>query len=177
VSAGINKHRSIVDDRVTILANAIFLRNFVVGNARFGKLSADPYITVIAVRWPMFFDNITMEARALIYAQNAWHAADNSPDRAANNGSYRTGGPLAFAGTSFNASGHTLGWGWKRRDYSCGKKCRSDKPTDHLEAPIWLGTTTTAPRLISSPPNSPPNSDQLEIENPRLEDVSPTSVD
>jgi hypothetical protein len=68
VSAGVNQNRSIIDDRVAIFANTVLLRNFVVGDACFRKYRADPYIAVIAVRRPMFFGNIMMETRALIYS-------------------------------------------------------------------------------------------------------------
>jgi hypothetical protein len=99
----------IVDDRVAILANTVLLRNLIVRDARFRKLSADPYIALITVRRAALFDHITAEARPLIYTQNARDAADDSTDRAANDGTYGTCCPFAFAGTSFNASGDPLG--------------------------------------------------------------------
>jgi hypothetical protein len=37
-STRINQHRSIVDDRVAIVPDPVFLRNVVIGNARFRKL-------------------------------------------------------------------------------------------------------------------------------------------
>jgi hypothetical protein len=106
--AGVHQNRPIVDDRIAIFANTVFLRNFIVGHARFGKLSADPYIALITVRRPALFDHITAEARPLIYTQNARDAADDRSDRAANDSAYRTCRALAFTGTSFSASWHTL---------------------------------------------------------------------
>ena len=105
----INEYRTIVDDGVAILPDTVFLRDFIVGDARFRKLSADPHIALIAVRRAMLFNHVAVEARPLIYTQNACDAADDPSDRAANDCAYRTSRSLAFAGTSFNAAGHTLG--------------------------------------------------------------------
>jgi hypothetical protein len=107
--AGVNQNRSIVDNCVAIFANTILLRNLVVGDACFRKYCAHPYITFVAIRGPVFFDNITVEARTLIDAQNSRHTADDPSDRATNNSSHRPGSPLAFSCTTFDASGHTLG--------------------------------------------------------------------
>jgi hypothetical protein len=85
------------------------LRDLIIGDARFRKLSADPYFALITVRRPALFNHITAEARPLIYTENARDAAEDPSDRAANDGAYRTCRALAFTGTSFNTSGHTLG--------------------------------------------------------------------
>ena len=108
-SAGVDEHRSIIDHGVAILANSVFLGNFVVSHACFRKLSAYPYIAMIAVRRTVLFNYITAETRALIYTQNACDAANDASNRAADNSADRTCRALAFAGTSFNASRHTLG--------------------------------------------------------------------
>ena len=107
--AGVHQNRPIVDNRVAIFACTVLLRNLIIGDARFRKLSADPYIALITVRWAALFNHIIAEARPLIYTQNARDAADDPADRAANDSAYRTCRALAFSGTSFNASGHTLG--------------------------------------------------------------------
>jgi hypothetical protein len=135
-SAWVNQHWSIVYDGVAIFANTVFLRNFVVGDARFRKLSAHPYIALIAVRRAALFNYITAETRPLIYTQNACDAADNPSNRAADDSADRTGRAFAFAGTPLNAARHTLGCSRKWSDYSCGQKCRSDNLSDHLEPPI-----------------------------------------
>jgi hypothetical protein len=88
VSAGINQNRPIVDDRIAIFANTILLRNLIIRDARFRKLSADPYIALITVRRAALFNHITAEARPLIYTQNARDAADDPSDRAANDSAY-----------------------------------------------------------------------------------------
>ena len=105
---GVHQNRPIVDDRIAIFSNTIFLRNIIIGDAGFRELSADPYIALITVRRAMLFNYITAEARPLICAQNARDAANDPSDRAANDSAYRTCRALAFAGTPFNASGHTL---------------------------------------------------------------------
>jgi hypothetical protein len=97
-SARVNQHRSIIDDGVAILANTVFLRNVVVGDARFRKLSAYPYIALITVGRAALFNYITSETRPL-----------NPSGRAANHSAHRTCRAFTFAGTSFNASRHTLG--------------------------------------------------------------------
>jgi hypothetical protein len=108
-SAGVNEHWPIVDDGVAILANTVLLRNVVVGDARFGKLGAYPYIALVAVRRTALFNYITAEARALIHAQYSCYTADDPANRAANDSAHRTRRAFAFAGTTFNASRHTLG--------------------------------------------------------------------
>jgi hypothetical protein len=107
--AGVHQNRPIVDDRIAIFANAVLLRNLIIGDARFRKLSADPHVALITVRRAALFNHITAEARPLVYTQNARDAADDPADRAANDSAYRTCRALAFSGTAFNASGHTLG--------------------------------------------------------------------
>jgi hypothetical protein len=107
--AGVNQNRSIIDDRVAIFANTVFWWNFIVGDARFRKYCAHPHITFVAVRGPVFFDDIMPEARALIDAENSRHTADDPSDRAANNSSHRPGSPLALSCTAFDASGYALG--------------------------------------------------------------------
>jgi hypothetical protein len=54
------------------------------------------------------FDNITAEARALIYTQNACHAAHHPAYRTTDDSVHGTGSSFAFAGTTFNTSGHAL---------------------------------------------------------------------
>jgi hypothetical protein len=108
-SARVNQHRSIIDDGVAILANTVFLRNVVVGDARFRKLSAYAYIALITVGRPALFYYITAETRPLIHSQYSCYTADDPSDRAANDSAHRTCRPFTFAGTSLNASRHTLG--------------------------------------------------------------------
>jgi hypothetical protein len=107
--AGINKHRSIVDDRIPIIANTVFRWNLIVSDACFRKDRACSYITFVAVRGPMFFDDIVTEARTCIHAKNARHTADDPSDCAAYDSAHRTCGPLAFAGTTADASFDALG--------------------------------------------------------------------
>jgi hypothetical protein len=108
-STGINQHRSIVDHRVAIFANTVFRWNLIVSDACFRKDRACSYITFVAVRGPMFFDDIVTEARTCIHAKNARHAADNPSDCAAYNSAHRACGPLAFPGTAVDASFDALG--------------------------------------------------------------------
>jgi hypothetical protein len=106
---GVNQHRSIVNDRVAILAGTVFLRNVVVSHARFGKLSAYPYLASIGVRRAMLFNHITAETRPLIHSQYSGYTADDPSDGAANDSAHRASRAFAFAGASFSASRYTLG--------------------------------------------------------------------
>jgi hypothetical protein len=56
----------------------------------------------------VLFNHIAMKAGPLICTQNACHAAHNPAYRTTDDSTHGTGGPLAFAGTTFDASGHTL---------------------------------------------------------------------
>jgi hypothetical protein len=105
----INQHRSIVYDRIAVIAHTVFRWNIVVGDACFGKDRAYSYIAFVAVRGPMFFDDIVTEARTCIYAENARHTADDPSDCAAYDSAYRTCGAVAFAGTAVDASFDALG--------------------------------------------------------------------
>ena len=116
---GVNQNRSIVDDGVAIFANTILRRNLIVGDARFGKDRAHSYIAFIAVRGPVFFDDVMTEARTLIDAQNACHTADDPSDRAANNSSHRPGSPLALSCPTFDAAGYALSGCRKRNNDGC----------------------------------------------------------
>jgi hypothetical protein len=107
--ARINQHRSIVYDRIAIIANTVFRWNLIVSDACFRKDRACSYIAFVAVRGPVFFDDIVTETRTCIHAKNARHAADDPSDRAAYNSAYRACGPLAFPGTTVDASFDALG--------------------------------------------------------------------
>jgi hypothetical protein len=69
-------------------------------------------------------------------SQYPCYTSDDPADRAADDGAHWTCGAFPFAGTFLNAAGHALGWRRKWCEYGCGKKCRSDNLTDHLETPI-----------------------------------------
>ena len=109
MSVWVHQHCPIVDHRVTILTNAIFLRNVIVSHARFWKLSAYPNVALVSVGRSVLFDHVTMEAGSLISAQDACDTTDDPSDRTSDDSAHRTGSAVAFAGTSFNASRHTLG--------------------------------------------------------------------
>jgi hypothetical protein len=84
----------------------------------------------------VFFDNVAVKARTLIHAQNAIQAAHDPSDRAANDGSYRPGSPLAFSRTTFHASGHSLSRCRKWDDNSRRQKRRCENLAKHLEPPV-----------------------------------------
>jgi hypothetical protein len=108
VSAGVDQNRTVVDDRIAIFANTVLRWHLIVGDARFRKYCAHPYITFVAVRGPVFFDDVMTKARTLIDAENACDTADDPSDRAANNSSHRPGSPLPLSCTTFDASGYAL---------------------------------------------------------------------
>jgi hypothetical protein len=137
-SAGINKHRSIIDNGVAILAGTIFLGNVVVGYARFRKLSAHPHVALVPVGRAVLLNYIAAEARPLINSQYSGHTTDDPSDRATDDSARRTCRAVAFAGTSFDAARHTLGRCGKWNNYSRGQNRRSKNLTDHLEPPVRL---------------------------------------
>jgi hypothetical protein len=49
MAAGIHQHRPIVDDRVAVFTNAVFLRHFVVRHTCFRKFGAHPDVALIAL--------------------------------------------------------------------------------------------------------------------------------
>src|ERR1700679_1009227 len=65
--ARINQHRSIVDDRISIIANTVLRRNIIIGDARFRKHRACSYIAFVTVGGSVFFDDIMTEARTCIH--------------------------------------------------------------------------------------------------------------
>jgi hypothetical protein len=118
--SGVDQNRPVIDDRITIFADAILGWNVIVGDACFRKHCAHPYIPFVAVRGPAFFDDVMTEARTLIGAENASHTTDDPSDRAANNSAHRPGSPLALSGTTFDASGYALSGCRKRDNNGCG---------------------------------------------------------
>ena len=76
-------------------------------------------------------DDVGVETRALIDAQNAVDAANHTTDHAANDGTHRAGSPFALSRSSFNSSRNTLGLrnDWKRHHGEKGSN--SDETADH----------------------------------------------
>jgi hypothetical protein len=107
--ARINQHRSVVYNRIAIIANTVFRWNLIVSDACFRKNRAYSYISFVAIRGPVFFDDIVTETRTCIYTKNARHAADDASDSATYDSAYRACGPLAFPGTTVDASFDALG--------------------------------------------------------------------
>jgi hypothetical protein len=93
----IDQNRTVVHNRVTVLARAIFLRHVVIGNAFLRKNRANPDILAIFMRRVMPFDDITVEAGTLIDAQNPGNSTDNTTNDTADDGPDWTGGSLAFS--------------------------------------------------------------------------------
>jgi hypothetical protein len=105
----INEHRSIIHNRIAIIANAVFRRNIIVGDACFRKYRAYSHIAFVAIGGSMFVDDIMTEARACIHAKNARHTAYDPSDCAAYDSAHGTCCAFAFAGTTVNASFDPLG--------------------------------------------------------------------
>ena len=105
----VDQHRLIVDDGVSIIANAVVRRNVIIGDACFGKYRAYPDIAFVTIGGPMFFDDIAMEPRTCINAKYARNTADDTADRGAYDSAYRTCGPFPIASPTVDAFGHSLG--------------------------------------------------------------------
>ena len=109
VRTGVNQNWPIINDGIAIFANTVLRRDLIVGDACFRENCAYSYIPLVAVRRPVFFDDIVTETRTCIHAKNARHAADDPSDCAAYNSAYRACGPLAIPGTPVDASFDALG--------------------------------------------------------------------
>ena len=72
---GIYQDRSIIDYRIPIVADAVLRRDVIVGDPCFRKDCSHPNIPFIAVRWPVFFHHVMMEAGTLVHTQDPRHAA------------------------------------------------------------------------------------------------------
>jgi hypothetical protein len=132
---GVDQHWPIIDDRIAIFTNAIFLRDVIVGDTRLRKNSAYPYIAFITIRRPVLFDNIMTKARTLVDAQNTVYAADDTTDRAADDCPHRSSSPLTITCAAFNAARYTLRRCRKRDNNDCRQKRRCDYLTKHDEPP------------------------------------------
>src|SRR5258708_5269434 len=104
----LDQHGAAVHHRVAIIPDAIFRRHFIIGDAFFRQHRAAADILAILIGRPTLFDHIAAETRALIDAQDAGNAADDTANRAADNGAHGTGCALALAGAAFDASGDAL---------------------------------------------------------------------
>ena len=94
-----------------MLANAVFLRHVVIGDAVFRQHDADPDVFAILIGRAALLDHVAAKARTLVDAQNAGNAADHAANDAADHGADRTGGPLTVARASLDAAGDALGLG------------------------------------------------------------------
>src|ERR1700742_756968 len=104
----VDENRSAIDDRVAIIANTVFWRNVVVGYPIAGQVCADPYVTVVRVRWNMPLDDVAVKTRPLVDSEYAVHTADNAADGTTDNSTNRACCPFTFAGSAFDTAGHTL---------------------------------------------------------------------
>jgi hypothetical protein len=75
----VDQNRLIVDDGVSIIANAVVRRNVIIGDACFGKYRAYPDIAFVTIGGPMFFDDIAMEPRTCIHAKDAGDTPTTPP--------------------------------------------------------------------------------------------------
>src|SRR6188768_1304691 len=126
-AARLDQNRAAVDDRVAVIANAIFLRYVVIGDAFFRQDGADPQIFAVLIRRAALFDDVTAEARTLVDAEDAVHAADDTTDDPAD----RTGGPFAVTGAPLDASGDALRLYGDRQRHARGNDGNSDETADH----------------------------------------------
>jgi len=105
----VDQHRLIVDDGVSIIANAVVRRNVIIGDACFGKYRAYPDIAFVTIGGPMFFDDIAMEPRTCIHAKDAGDTPDNPANCATYNSAYWACGPFPISSSAVDAFGHSLG--------------------------------------------------------------------
>jgi hypothetical protein len=104
----VHKNRPIVDDSVSIFADAVFLRNIVIGHARLGQNSAYPNVLIVAVGRIMTIGHVAPESRSCVHSQHAVDAAHDTTDDPAYDGADRPGRTLSFARAALDPSRHTL---------------------------------------------------------------------
>jgi hypothetical protein len=104
VRTGVNQNWPIINDGIAIFANTVLRRDLIVGDACFRENCAYSYIPLVAVRRPVFFDDIVTEARTFIHTQNTRNTADDPSNSAAYNGADRACSALTFEGPAFNAT-------------------------------------------------------------------------
>jgi hypothetical protein len=97
-----------------MVAYTVLRRHVVIGDAFLREDRANPYIFAILIRWASLFDDVGTEARTLIDAEDAGHAANNAADHATNNCSYGTSRSFTISCTLLDATGDTLGLGSNR---------------------------------------------------------------
>ena len=130
-AARLDQNRAAIDDRVAVVANTIFLRYVVVGDAFFRQDSADPQIFAVLIRRAPLFDDVSAETRTRVDAQDAVHAADDTTDHAPDDRSDRTCCPLPLPGASFYTSRDALRLNGNRQRHAGGNDSNSDETADH----------------------------------------------
>lgn len=131
VGTRVDQHRAVVHDGVTIIADAIFGWDVIIGDAFVGQHRADAHVIGITVGRDVPLDDIAVKAWPLIDAENPGNAAHHTSDDAADNGSDRTGGAFAISRTPFNSTRNPLRLRNGRKGYGGSKSSNSDKAADH----------------------------------------------
>src|SRR5665213_1530076 len=130
--ARLDQDRATVHDRVAIFTRGgVFRRHVVIGDALLGEHRANPNILAVLIGRAALLDDIAVEARAVIDAENAVDATDHPANDAADHGADRTGRPFAFARASLNTARDPLGLRHDRQRNGGDNGSNSDKTADH----------------------------------------------
>jgi hypothetical protein len=97
-----------------MVAYTVLRRHVVIGDAFLRKDRANPYIFAILIRRASLLDDVGTEARTLIDAEHAGHAANNAADHATNDRPDGTSRSFTISCTLLDATGDTLGLGSNR---------------------------------------------------------------
>src|ERR1700730_11471316 len=80
----IDQYCPIVDYGITISGNAVFARDFIVGNTRLRQILADPDFMLVAIRGNVPLRDVAAETRARIVGNAAGNSADAGSDGRSN---------------------------------------------------------------------------------------------
>jgi hypothetical protein len=94
-----------------MLANAVFLRYVVVGDAIFRQHDADPDVFAVLIGRTALLDDIASKAGALIDAQDSGDATDHAADDTADHCADGACGAFTIASASFDPARNPLGLG------------------------------------------------------------------
>jgi hypothetical protein len=131
MGARIDQNRTVVHDRVTIIAGAVFRRHLIIGDAFLRQDRANSDVLAILIGGATLLGDVTVKTGTLIDAQNPGDSTDHAANDAADNGTDRAGGSLAISRASLNSTRDTLGLGGDRQRDGCDKRSNSDKTADH----------------------------------------------
>jgi hypothetical protein len=109
VGPRVDQDGSIIDHRITVIPDAIFDGDIVIGYTSFRQFCPDPNVAPIDVRRPVLLYDIVLKSRSLIRTEQASDASDDTADCSANDGPNGPSSSIALASPAFDATRDALG--------------------------------------------------------------------